>query len=202
MAILGIEHIQVAITPGGEERARWFYGELLGMAEVTKPESLAGRGGCWFQCGAQQVHCGVEAEVAPTRRHPAFRCDALDSLRVRLTAAGIATYEDAPLPGSRRFYCVDPFGNRLEFLESVAADGGCYDRPEMAYRDYSSWTKEQVALDLAELRRERESPAGRLQAEDALSSITAARETILARTGGLGIPDEWIQEALDESEDD
>ena len=202
MAILGIEHIQVAITPGDEERARWFYGELLGMAEVAKPATLAGRGGCWFQCGAQQVHCGVEDEIAATRRHPAFRCDDLDELRARLTVAGIDTYEDAPLPGFRRFYCVDPFENRIELLERVAADGPCYDRPEMAYRDYSGWTKEQVAADMAELRRERESPAGRLQAESALKSMTTARAAVFAETGGRGIPDEWLQEALDESEDD
>lgn len=202
MAILGIEHVQVAILPGGEERARWFYGGLLGLAEVAKPESLVGRGGCWFQCGAQQVHCGVEEDIAPTRRHPAFRSDDLDGLRARLNAAGLETYEDAPLPGFRRFYCADPFGNRIELLETVPDEGPCYDRPETVYRDYSGWTTEQVAADMAALRRERESPAGRLQAENALKSMAAARALIFAETGGRGIPGEWLQEALDESEDD
>jgi catechol 2,3-dioxygenase-like lactoylglutathione lyase family enzyme len=121
MAILGIDHVQVAILPGGEDQARWFYGELLGMAEVAKPDTLASRGGCWFQCGLQQVHCGVEAEIAPTRRHPAFRTDGLAALRKRLTANGIVTSEDAPLPGFSRFYAMDPFGNRVELLETLPA---------------------------------------------------------------------------------
>jgi catechol 2,3-dioxygenase-like lactoylglutathione lyase family enzyme len=115
--ILGIQHIQVAITAGGEDRARAFYGGLLGMAEVPKPASLADRGGCWFECGPQQVHCGVEDPVAPSGRHPAFLVAGLSGFRERIEAAGFATMTDRPLPGFRRFYAIDPFGNRLEFLE-------------------------------------------------------------------------------------
>ena len=203
MAILGIDHVQVAIPPGGEKRARWFYGELLGLPEVAKPETLAGRGGCWFQCGPQQVHCGVEAEIAPTRRHPAFLTDGLAALRERLAANGIVTSEDAPLPGFARFYAVDPFGNRLELLEVIASEEECYDRGEMSnYRDYTGWSQERIAADLAELQRRRESQDGRAQAERALASIKRARELILARTGGAGIPDAWIEESLAEPEDD
>ena len=84
MRILGIDHVQVSITPGGEDAARRFYGEVLGMPEVAKPDTLAGRGGVWFACGAQQIHCGVEDAVAPSRRHPALRTDDLEAVRVRL----------------------------------------------------------------------------------------------------------------------
>ena len=119
MTILGIAHVQVGITHAGEALARRFYGELLGLVEVPKPESLAGRGGAWFACGAQQIHCGVEAEVAPGRRHPALLTDGLDALRARLEAAGVRTSDEPPIPGYRRFYGYDPFGNRVEFLEAV-----------------------------------------------------------------------------------
>ncbi|MBI2766757.1 MAG: VOC family protein [Chloroflexi bacterium] len=119
MAINGIAHVQVGMTPGGEEKARWFYGDLLGLAEVAKPDSLADRGGAWFECGPQEIHCGVEPEVAPARRHPALLTDGLDALKQRLEAAGIVTQVDRQLPGYRRFYAIDPFGNRLEFLEPV-----------------------------------------------------------------------------------
>jgi catechol 2,3-dioxygenase-like lactoylglutathione lyase family enzyme len=55
--------VQVAAPVGGEDAARRFYGELLGLSELEKPEALRGRGGVWFACGAQQLHVGIE----PTR---------------------------------------------------------------------------------------------------------------------------------------
>jgi catechol 2,3-dioxygenase-like lactoylglutathione lyase family enzyme len=117
MPIVGLDHVQVAITPGGEDAARRFYGEVLGMRELPKPATLAGRGGVWFACGGQQLHCGVEDVVAPSRRHPALLTDDLDAVRARLEAAGFPVRVDAELPGFRRFYTEDPFGNRLECME-------------------------------------------------------------------------------------
>ncbi len=117
MSIVGLDHVQVAITPGGEAAARAFYGETLGMPELDKPASLAERGGVWFACGAQQLHCGVEEQVAPSRRHPALLTDDLDGLRIRLEEAGFPTAIDAALPGFRRFFTRDPFGNRIEVLQ-------------------------------------------------------------------------------------
>src|SRR5690242_18595403 len=71
--IVGIEHVQVAIPPGGEEQARAFYGGVLGLVEIAKPGALAGRGGVWFACGAQQLHLGVDPHFAPQRKgHPAL----------------------------------------------------------------------------------------------------------------------------------
>ena len=119
MSIHGIAHVQVAITAGGEAPARAFYGGLLELEEVPKPATLADRGGVWFRCGAQEIHCGVEAEVAATRRHPALLTDGLDALKARLELAGVRTEVDRELPGYRRFYALDPFGNRIEFLEPV-----------------------------------------------------------------------------------
>jgi catechol 2,3-dioxygenase-like lactoylglutathione lyase family enzyme len=119
MTISGIAHVQVAITAGGEDEARRFYTGLLGLAELPKPEVLRDRGGAWFACGAQEIHCGVEPEVVATKRHPALLTDELDALKTRLDAAGIRTELDRQLPGYRRFYAWDTFGNRLEFLEPL-----------------------------------------------------------------------------------
>ena len=116
--ITGIVHVQVGITAGGEDAARDFYHGLLALDELPKPESLQDRGGCWFRCGSQEIHCGVEDVVAPSRRHPALLTDELDALQARLDAAGIETSIERQLPGYRRFYARDPFGNRLEFLQA------------------------------------------------------------------------------------
>ena len=41
-----IDHVQLAMPPGGEPAARAFYMELLGIPERPKPANLAKRGGC------------------------------------------------------------------------------------------------------------------------------------------------------------
>ena len=117
MSVLGIAHVQLAISPGGEGVAREFYGGLLGLRELPKPDSLRDRGGVWFQCGMQEIHCGIEDPIAPSRRHPAFLVADLDGLKAALEATGVRTETERQLPGYRRFYALDPFGNRLEFLE-------------------------------------------------------------------------------------
>jgi len=125
MTITGLDHVQIAITPGGEDAARRFYGDVLGMPELPKPETLAGRGGVWFAAGPrQQLHCGVEDPVAPSRRHPALLTDDLEATRAALEAAGFPIRPDADLPGYRRFYTEDPFGNRVECLERISAAEG------------------------------------------------------------------------------
>ena len=68
----GIDHVQLACPAGSEDSARAFYGGLLGLSEIEKPEPLRARGGVWFACGdAQQLHLGVEELFAPAlKAHP------------------------------------------------------------------------------------------------------------------------------------
>jgi catechol 2,3-dioxygenase-like lactoylglutathione lyase family enzyme len=113
-----IDHIQIAAPEGCEAAAREFYGVLLGMKEIEKPSVLRARGGCWFECGAHQLHIGVERDFRPARKaHPAFAVFNLDELRETLIRHGVPVVDDDALPGERRFYSEDPWGNRLEFIE-------------------------------------------------------------------------------------
>jgi catechol 2,3-dioxygenase-like lactoylglutathione lyase family enzyme len=113
-----IDHVQIAAPEGCETAARDFYGSILGLKEIEKPPVLHARGGCWFECGSQQLHIGVETDFRPARKaHPAFAVFHLDELRETLTARGVKVVEDDHLPGARRFYAEDPWGNRLEFVE-------------------------------------------------------------------------------------
>jgi catechol 2,3-dioxygenase-like lactoylglutathione lyase family enzyme len=119
MTVTGIDHVQVAAPEGCEAAARAFYGGLLGLTELPKPEALAARGGCWFKVGRPELHVGVEQPFAPARKaHPGFVVDDLEALRARLTDAGIEARDDDALPGAKRFYAEDPFGNRLEFRQA------------------------------------------------------------------------------------
>jgi catechol 2,3-dioxygenase-like lactoylglutathione lyase family enzyme len=115
---LGLDHVQLAAPAGCEHEARRFFHDILGMMEVPKPENLRKRGGVWFQCGPQSVHIGVETPFVPAKKaHPAFLVENLDKLRERLEGAGIAVRVDEEIPGVKRFFVDDPFGNRLEFME-------------------------------------------------------------------------------------
>jgi len=112
-----IDHVQLAMPAGEEERARRFYRELLGMAEIPKPLELAKRGGCWFASGGVQLHLGVEEDFrAAKKAHPALRCHDYTGLTSRLRAAGVAAKEDESIPGVRRCHVFDPFGNRIELI--------------------------------------------------------------------------------------
>jgi catechol 2,3-dioxygenase-like lactoylglutathione lyase family enzyme len=109
------------MPPGGEEAARAFYRDTLGIGEVVKPPHLAARGGCWFEQGALKVHLGVESDFRPARKaHPAFIVLGLPALVARLKALGYPVPEDQPLEGYDRVYADDPFGNRIELMEPLA----------------------------------------------------------------------------------
>src|SRR3546814_9535785 len=73
---LAIDHVQVAMPVGGEERARAFFGALLGLTELPKPADMAVRGGCWFALGDRQLHLGAETDFRPAKKaHVALALD-------------------------------------------------------------------------------------------------------------------------------
>lgn len=119
--INGIHHVQITISSIDLAAARGFYCDLLGLAEIDKPDSLRGRGGFWVQAGDRQLHIGVEegADRTRTKAHVAYEVDDLPAWRSRLAAAGVVALESVPIPGFERFECRDPFGNRMEFIQPL-----------------------------------------------------------------------------------
>jgi catechol 2,3-dioxygenase-like lactoylglutathione lyase family enzyme len=119
MKISRLNHVMVTIPKGAEDQARAFYCDLLGLAEIPKPESLAGRGGFWLALGELQIHVGVEDGInrAATKAHFAYEVDDLAAWRDKLAAHGFPALESTPIPGYERFEFRDPFGNRLELIQ-------------------------------------------------------------------------------------
>jgi catechol 2,3-dioxygenase-like lactoylglutathione lyase family enzyme len=123
-----LHHVQVACPPGGEEDARRFYRDGLGMTEVEKPADLRARGGAWFRAydenGAvgAEIHVGVEDPFQPARKaHPAVVLSDAAELGVvgeRLAALGFEVDESQrdSFPGHARFHTFDGHGNRIEIL--------------------------------------------------------------------------------------
>jgi catechol 2,3-dioxygenase-like lactoylglutathione lyase family enzyme len=116
--ILELHHLQIAMPKGGEAAAREFYGTVLGLQEVEKPEVLRGRGGLWFEAGAVRIHLGIEEPfVAAKKAHPGLRVASLAEAEAWLQARAVPFRRDQDLPDMRRVHVEDPFGNRLELLE-------------------------------------------------------------------------------------
>ena len=109
---------------GGESVARHFYGDLLGLTELPKPDGVRMRGGLWFEAGTCDIHIsGVPDLVASDgQRNIGLACTDVAQIRAKLTSVGVQTDDGRPAPW-KRFFVHDPFGNRLEIHEPAGARG-------------------------------------------------------------------------------
>jgi catechol 2,3-dioxygenase-like lactoylglutathione lyase family enzyme len=120
--VVGLDHVQLAMPAGGEGAARSFYVGILGLEEVKKPAPLAVRGGCWFAGPGVAIHLGVEDPFAPARKaHPGLVVTDLVAAKAALAAAGATVTDDDSGLAVRRCYTNDPFGNRIELIDSADA---------------------------------------------------------------------------------
>jgi catechol 2,3-dioxygenase-like lactoylglutathione lyase family enzyme len=120
--IRGIHHVQITVPKGMEEAARAFYCGVLGLPEIEKPDSLKGRGGFWLGVGDRQVHVGTEDgfDRLTTKAHIAYQVDDVAAWKERLAEHGVGLGEETvPIPGYARFEFRDPFGNRVEMIQSI-----------------------------------------------------------------------------------
>jgi catechol 2,3-dioxygenase-like lactoylglutathione lyase family enzyme len=115
--IVAIDHVQLAMPVGGEDAARAFYCNVLGLSEVPKPPVLAARGGCWFELGKVRLHLGVEPDHRPARKaHPALLVHGLDAMAAALAEMGVEVRLGDEVAGQHNAYVDDPFGNRIELV--------------------------------------------------------------------------------------
>jgi catechol 2,3-dioxygenase-like lactoylglutathione lyase family enzyme len=129
---IGFDHVLLAMPTGGERAARQFYGELLGLREVPKPDELGERSGCWFVGPGVAIHLGVDQRfIAAKKAHPALVVADLATAREALAAGGARLHEDDSAMPVRRCYVEDPFGNRLELID--ARDAGFTDPAARAW---------------------------------------------------------------------
>ena len=121
MKIIAIDHVQLAMPAGAEDKARNFYSGILGLTEIPKPAELANRGGVWFQSDIVILHLGVEADFRPNRKaHPALLVDDLNSFIDACQSHEIEIDTTQPrILGYNRAHVFDPFGNRIELMQKL-----------------------------------------------------------------------------------
>jgi len=114
-------HVNVTVPRSLEAEARHFYGRVMGLIEVPKPEESRGRGGAWYQLGPTQLHLSLEeglGEQCISKRHVCYLVEDLEVAEQKFRAAGVEIFpDDIPTPGWSRFYVRDPGGNRLEIAQ-------------------------------------------------------------------------------------
>jgi catechol 2,3-dioxygenase-like lactoylglutathione lyase family enzyme len=116
---LELQHVSVPMPQGGHDRARAFYGGLLGLEERDVPPKLDASELVWFRVGDDlELHVFESDERAPRGQHLCLRLDeGLAELRARLEEAGVPVEDTTEIVGRPRFMCRDPFGNRIELTE-------------------------------------------------------------------------------------
>lgn len=114
-----LQHASMVIPPGAQDAVRAFYGGVLGLKEKHPPRSLAHLNLVWFAVGEGELelHFGPSATQpdGSDQRHICLAVEDLEAYRFRLTEVGVMILPAEPIPHRPRFFCLDPFGNRLEF---------------------------------------------------------------------------------------
>jgi catechol 2,3-dioxygenase-like lactoylglutathione lyase family enzyme len=112
----GLQHVSTPFREGEEKILRHFYGDLLGLTELTPPMSLAHLGLVWFSAGpGLELHFFTGSPGPASERHFCFDVEDLEDTRRLLVSAGAEPYDDTPIPTRPRFFCRDPVGNLIEF---------------------------------------------------------------------------------------
>jgi catechol 2,3-dioxygenase-like lactoylglutathione lyase family enzyme len=116
-----LQHTSVPMPPGGDETARRFYGQILGMREIAKPEGLATLKLVWFAANddGDEVHVFTEENMGPNSaaQHLCLEVDDLAAYEVRLRDQGFLVDIPETIYNRPRLFTRDPFDNLIELVQ-------------------------------------------------------------------------------------
>ncbi|HKO45167.1 MAG TPA: VOC family protein [Pyrinomonadaceae bacterium] len=118
-----LHHVNVTVPAALEEAAKSFYGNVLGLKQIEKPDGPRKYVGAWYQIGKSQLHLSIEKEPRnqDSNRHVCY--SVLDVARALETvrAGGIEVVSEKQLVnGGSRFFVRDPAGNLIEITEETS----------------------------------------------------------------------------------
>ena len=113
---------RVILPVGDIERAKGFYGRLLGTSgtKVSPGRHYFGCDGVILACFDPRAD-GDPWDATPNPDHVYFSVDDLEGVFARAGTAGAKILRPIEVQpwGERSFYCADPFGNKLCFVDSA-----------------------------------------------------------------------------------
>lgn len=115
IGIVEVNHVNVTVPAELEQAAKHFYGEVIGLKQIPKPEGPRQFVGAWYELGNSQLHLSIENDPqnAASNRHVCYGVADLAVAEKRLLDAGVEIIPD-PQP---RFFVRDPAGNLIEITE-------------------------------------------------------------------------------------
>jgi len=117
--IVDFHHVNVTVPHAVEAVTKEFYGTVLGLEELRKPEGTR-RAGAWYQLSSAQLHLSVEESTRQSlgTNHICFTVENIDQAQRHIASAGVEILPDPrPIQGTKRFYVRDPGGNLIEIAE-------------------------------------------------------------------------------------
>jgi catechol 2,3-dioxygenase-like lactoylglutathione lyase family enzyme len=115
-----LQHTSVPMPPGGNDLARAFYGEALGMREIPKPSTLSNNL-VWFAANenGDEVHVFQEENMGPNsaEQHLCLEVDDIEAFRMRLVEHGFDPRTPESIVNRPRLFVRDPFDNLIELVE-------------------------------------------------------------------------------------
>lgn len=115
-----LQHTSVPMPPGGDERARAFYGAALGMREIPKPSTLSNNL-IWFAANDEgdEVHVFQNENMGSgaAAQHLCLEVDDVEAYRRRLADHGFDPRDTDPIVNRPRIFVRDPFDNLIELAE-------------------------------------------------------------------------------------
>jgi len=116
-----LQHVSVPRPPGEEsaQRARQFYGQLVGLTEKPVPTTIVHLDLIWFIIGEEtELHVFAEKESDTTSgRHFCLNVGNVEAMRQALIQGGFQPWSPEEIQGRLRFFCRDPFNNLVEFTQ-------------------------------------------------------------------------------------
>jgi catechol 2,3-dioxygenase-like lactoylglutathione lyase family enzyme len=118
--IIQVNHVNVTVPAALEDAAKHFYGDVLGLRQIPKPEGSRQNMGAWYDLGGPQLHLSVEDGVAneASDRHVCYQVTDIAAADLHFREAGVGIIPDGrPVRGQSRFFLRDPGGNLIEITQ-------------------------------------------------------------------------------------
>jgi catechol 2,3-dioxygenase-like lactoylglutathione lyase family enzyme len=125
LQILKLNHVNITVPAAREAAARHFYGVVLGLQQIPKPDGPRKNLGAWFEIGSTQLHLSLAegADNSASDAHVCYEVPDIAGAKSHLQRSGVEILKDESDTGTRRFFVRDPGGNMIEVAQVSEATG-------------------------------------------------------------------------------